>query len=152
VDLPRFALRLPDSKTGAKVIALGAPAASLLASLDRQDGNPYVCWGDRAGGRLIGLHRAWDRIRRLAQLPEVRLHDLRHSYASIGAAAGLGLPILGGLLGHKQPATTARYARLANDPLRAAADRITSEIAAALDGLPLAQVVPIRGGVGPDGR
>jgi integrase len=152
VDLRRFALRLPDSKTGAKVIALGAPAASLLANLDRCEGNPYVCWGERDGGRLVGLHRAWERIRRRAQLPEVRLHDLRHSYASIGAAAGLGLPILGGLLGHKQPATTARYAHLADDPLRAAADRITSEIAAALDGRPLAEVLPIRGTADPERR
>jgi integrase len=80
--------------------------------------------------RLLGqrlrrpLHRpehVWQRIRRRAQLPEVRLHDARHTYASFGAAAGMGLPILGALLGHKQPVTTARYAHLANDPLRAAA-------------------------------
>jgi integrase len=144
VDLGRGILRLPDSKTGAKTIALGGAAAVLLADLARCQDNPYVCWGNRSGGHFIGLHHAWQRIRQRAQLPEVRLHDLRHSYASVGAAAGLGLPILGALLGHKQPVTTARYAHLANDPLRSAADRITGEIAAALNGRPLAVVRPIR--------
>jgi integrase len=86
-------------------------------------------------------------IRRRAQLPEVRLHDMRHAYASFGAASGLGLPILGALLGHKTPATTARYAHLANDPLRAVADRIAGEIAAALDGRPLAEVLPLKAAV-----
>jgi integrase len=144
VDLERYALRLPDSKTGAKVIALGGPAAALLARLDRCEGNPYVCWGNSAGSHFIGLQHAWQRIRRRAQLPAVRLHDMRHAYASFGAASGLGLPILGALLGHKTPATTARYAHLANDPLRAAADRIAGEIAAALDGRPLAEVLPLK--------
>ena len=143
VDLQRYALRLPDSKTGATVIALGAAAAALLASLDRCEDNPYVCWGATAGGHFVGLHHVWKRIRRRAELPGVRLHDLRHSFASFGAGAGLGLPILGALLGHKHPVTTARYAHLANDPQRAAADRITSEIIAALDGRPLAEVLPL---------
>jgi integrase len=143
VDLPRGVLRLPDSKTGAKVIPLGAGATALLATLDRAEGNPYVCWGNRADSHLIGIHRVWERVRSSAQLPAVRLHDLRHSYASFGAAAGLGLPILGALLGHKHPVTTARYAHLANDPLRAAADRISGELAAALGGKPLAEVLPI---------
>jgi integrase len=118
VDLGRGALRLPDSKTGAKTIALGGAAAALLASLARAEDNPYVCWGNRPGAHFIGLYHVWKRIRRSAQLPEVRLHDIRHAYASIGAAAGLGLPIIGALLGHKTPVTTARYAHLANDPLR----------------------------------
>ena len=136
----------------APVIALGAAAAALLARLDRCEGNPYVCWGNSPDGHFIGLHHVWQRIRRRAQLPEVRVHDMRHSFASFGAAAGLGLPVLGALLGHKQPVTTARYAHLANNPLRAAADRITSEIAAALDGRPLAEVLPIRGGAEPGRR
>src|ERR1700692_1832043 len=101
VDLERYALRLPDSKTGAKVIALGGAAAALLARLDRCAGNPYVCWGNSDGGHFIGLQHVWQRIRRRAQLPGVRLHEARHSYASFGAAAGLGLPVIGALLGHK---------------------------------------------------
>ena len=72
----------------------------------------------------------------------MRLHDLRHSYASIGVAAGMGLPILGGILGHSNPATTARYAHLADDPRRAAAEQIAGHIAAALGGMPSAEVIP----------
>jgi len=64
----------------------------------------------------------------------VRLHDLRHSFASMGAGASLGLPIIGKLLGHTQPATTARYSHLDADPLRRAADIIGNKIAAAMDG------------------
>jgi integrase len=74
-------------------------------------------------------------------------HPAPRAYASFGAASGLGLPILGALLGHKTPATTARYAHLANDPLRAVADRIAGEIAAALDGRPLAEVLPLKAAV-----
>jgi hypothetical protein len=72
---------------------------------------------------------AWAAIRRRAGLDGVRLHDLRHSYASVGAGAGLGLPIIGRLLGHKQAATTARYAHLADDPLRRASELIAAHIA-----------------------
>jgi len=74
----------------------------------------------------------------------VRLHDLRHTYASFGAAGGLGLPIIGRLLGHSQAATTARYAHLDNDPLRRALEAIASQVAAALNGELVASVLPFR--------
>ena len=64
----------------------------------------------------------------------VRLHDLRHSFASVGASAGMSLPIIGKLLGHRDPKTTARYAHIDDDPARAAADRISGTIAAAMNG------------------
>lgn len=132
VDFERSCLRLPDSKTGAKVIPLGPTALELLATAPRLEGNPFVIPGRRAGGRLVGVHRPWVRIREKAGLGDVRLHDLRHSFASVGAGAGLGLPVLGAILGHHHPATTARYAHLADDPRREAAARISDEIAAAL--------------------
>lgn len=132
VDSERSALHLPDSKTGAKVIPLGPTALELLATAPRIEENPFVIPGRRVGGRLVGVHRPWARIREKAGLGDVRLHDLRHSFASVGAAAGLGLPVLGAILGHSHPATTARYAHLADDPRRAAAARISGEIAAAL--------------------
>jgi integrase len=100
VDFERSALCLPDSKTGAKMIPVGPPVLALLSAAPRLEGNPYVIPGRRAGGRLVGLFRPWARIRERAELGELRLHDLRHSFASIGAAAGLGLPILGSILGH----------------------------------------------------
>ena len=134
VDFDRAFLRLPDSKTGERIIPLGAPALELLAALTRIEGNPYVLPGEKEEQHLVGLPRVWERIRKRAKLQDVRLHDLRHSFASVGASAGMGLPIVGKLLGHRDPKTTARYAHIADDPAKAAADRISGTIAAAMKG------------------
>src|SRR5918998_4889111 len=117
VDLERGWLNLADSKTGAKTVYLNVPARRLLAALPRLEGNPFVVPGERQGKHLVNLEKPWRKIRELAHLSDLRLHDLRHSFASIGAGAGLGLPVIGALLGHAQPTTTARYAHLASDPL-----------------------------------
>ena len=132
VDFERACLRLPDSKTGEKLILLGAAALEVLQSASRIDGNPYVCPGEKHDAHLVGLHRAWERIRARAGLRGTRLHDLRHSYASVGASGGYSLVVLGALLGHRTQATTAKYAHLADDPIRAAADRISGQIDAAM--------------------
>ena len=116
-------LRLPDSKTGAKVVHLGAPALAVLLGIAREDGNPWVIAGRRPGSRLASLHYPWGRIRKRAGLDDVRLHDLRHSFASGGLLVGEGLPVIGKLLGHSQVQTTARYAHLADAPVKAAAER-----------------------------
>jgi integrase len=121
-------LELPTSKTGQKRVPIGAPSLELLGSLSRLDGNPYVLPGEKAGKHFIGLPRAWKRIRESADLHNVRLHDLRHSFASVGAGAGIGLVVVGKLLGHRNPSTTARYAHIADDPAKAAADRISISI------------------------
>ncbi len=134
IDFERGFLNLPDSKTGAKPVLLGAPALKILSELPRVKGNPYVIVGERADKPRSDLKRPWKRITAHAGLPDLRLHDLRHSYASIGAASGMGLGIVGKLLGHASPATTARYSHFADDPLRRASDSIASTIAAALDG------------------
>jgi integrase len=143
VDFEHGCLRLPTSKTGAKTIPLGAPALALLAELPRFEGHPYVLPGIKEKSPLVGLQNVWERIRKRAGLEDVRLHDLRHSFASIGAGVGLSLPLIGALLGHKQPATTARYAHLAPDPVKAAADRIASQVAAALSGATGKPVAPL---------
>ena len=80
--------------------------------------------GTVEGKHLINLQKAWHRIRKRAGLDDVRIHDLRHSFASIGAASGLSLPIIGALLGHTQTQTTARYAHLIGEPLKDAASLI----------------------------
>ena len=129
VDLGAGELRLPDTKTGAKVVYLGDPAIAVLERIDRRDGNPWVIAGRKPGGHLTDLQHPWRRIRARAGLDDVRIHDLRHSFASGGLLVGEGLPMIGKLLGHTQVQTTARYAHLANDPVKSAANRIASRIA-----------------------
>ena len=108
---------------------LGEPAVEVLRRIARVDGNPWVISGRRAGSRIASLHFPWGRIRKRAGLDDVRLHDLRHSFASGGLLVGEGLPMIGKLLGHRQVQTTARYAHLADDPVKSAANRIARRIA-----------------------
>jgi integrase len=134
-------LLLPDSKTGRKTIRLNAPALAVLHDIPRLEGNPYVICGERPGRHLVNLEKPWRRIRAAAKLDDVRLHDLRHSFASVGASGGQSLVIIGKMLGHSQPATTARYAHLADDPVRAASEAVGRYIASAMDGNTSAEVV-----------
>lgn len=132
IDFERGIAHLPDSKTGRKRVPLAQPVLELLAKAPRAAENPYVIWGDREGQPLVGLQRIWEKVRAQAGLEDVRMHDLRHTYASFGAAAGFGLFVIGHVLGHADAATTQRYAHLGPDPVRMAAERITEEVAAAL--------------------
>ena len=138
VDFERECLRLPDSKTGAKIVYLNAPARALLQELPRMGDSPRVIPGMRADSGGPAIDKVWARVRKAAGLADVRLHDLRHSFASVGAAGGLSLPIIGALLGHKHATTTARYAHLSADPLRAANDAVGARIAAAMSRKPSA--------------
>ena len=104
----------------------------VLADIPRVKDNPYVIVGETKGQPRSDLKRPWRRVTAHAGLAGLRLHDLRHSFASMGAASGMGLPIVGKLLGHASPSTTARYAHLADDPLRRASDSIAGSIAAAI--------------------
>ncbi|RVU05125.1 DUF4102 domain-containing protein [Novosphingobium umbonatum] len=166
VDFDRSALRLKDSKTGAKVIAIGAPALAVLSEVKawakeaqqeaeakaKADGQPKPVpspWVFPAGrgsdSHWTGTPKLWAKVSESAGLGDVRLHDLRHTYASlaVGAAGGgQSLAVIGKLLGHADVRTTARYAHLADDPLRQAADRIAQAAAAGLAGQS-AEVVPI---------
>lgn len=130
VDLERGLILLPDSKTGRKTIVLSVLTVALLRSARRS--GPFVIPGAVGDQPRSDLNKPWLAIQRHADLEGVRLHDLRHTFASIGAGASLGLPIVGKLLGHSQPATTARYAHLDADPLRRATDLIGAQLAAAL--------------------
>jgi integrase len=128
------ALLLPDSKTGRKAIHLNAPAFAVLQAIPRLEGNPYVICGEKVGEHLVNLEKPWRRIRKAAKIEDVRLHDLRHSFASVAASGGQSLVVIGKMLGHSQPATTARYAHLADDPVKAASEAVGRHIAAAMDG------------------
>jgi integrase len=129
LDLDTCLAFLPDSKTGRKTLYFGSVAVKLLRSIPRRRNNPYVVTGDVEGQHLTDMQKPWRRIRKLAELPDVRIHDLRHTFASSGVALGQGLPIIGKLLGHSQPQTTARYAHLAASPALEVADKISESLA-----------------------
>ena len=122
-------LRLRDAKTGARWVALSPAATTVLAALPRLPDNPGVIAGSRAGRRLANLNAQWVVVRRRAGLEDVRIHDLRHSFASRALALGEGLAMIGKLLGHRQVQTTARYAHLARESVKASAARIAESIA-----------------------
>ncbi|MDN2584316.1 site-specific integrase [Aquibium sp. ELW1220] len=128
VDLDVPALRLPDSKTGAKVAHVGQPVADLLRDAQRIDGNPWVITGTLPGKPLSDLQPFWQRVRARTGVKDVRVHDLRHTFASTAVASGQGLPMIGKLLGHTQVQTTARYAHLAAEPVRLAADAVAENL------------------------
>ena len=128
VDLANSCLRLSDSKTGARVVHLGPPALDLLKNLKRQPKNPWVVCGKIPGTNRKEIQKFWQRIRKRAGIEDVRIHDLRHSFASNAVAQGMSLPMIGKLLGHTQVQTTARYAHLAADPVKAAASSVSSNI------------------------
>jgi len=127
-------IRLPDSKTGKRAVYLGAAARDVLDGIEKLPDNPYVITGKKPGSHLTDLQHPWQRIRSRAGLEDVRIHDLRHSFASGAVALGEGLPMIGKLLGHTQVQTTARYAHLAADPVKLAAERVSGSLAAALNG------------------
>lgn len=143
IDFERGLLNLTDSKTGRKSIYLSAAALEVLSGLPRFAGNPHIIPGAKEGQPRSDLKKPWLALTRAADLEGLRVHDLRHSFASVGAGASLGLPVIGKLLGHAQAATTARYAHLDADPVRRAAEVIGTEISAAMAGRkPGAEVVP----------
>jgi integrase len=143
VDLERGVIFLADSKTGRKPIYLSAAAQAVLAALTRIEGNPHIIAGARDGAPRADLKKPWRAVTKAAGLDGVRLHDLRHSFASIGAGASMGLPVIGKLLGHSQAATTHRYSHLDADPLRRAVNTIGATISAAMDGGGRGEIVPL---------
>ena len=132
VDFDEHALRLPDSKSGKKTVHLGTPAVECLQTAQRIHGNPWVITGTLPGKSLSDMQPFWQRTRARAGLKDVRIHDLRHTFASTAVASGQGLPMIGKLLGHTQVQTTARYAHLAADPVRCAADSVATSLREAL--------------------
>lgn len=135
VDRERHVLALPDSKTGAKPVYLSDAA---LAVLDDQSvmtrDSEYLFPGTGAEGRMINLRKPWTRICERAGLDNVRLHDLRHTAASIAVGQGASLPVIGRLLGHSQAQTTQRYAHVDADPALSAANAIGNVLAAKISG------------------
>ncbi len=132
VDLQKGELRIADSKTGARTISLSEPAVGLLNDLPRVEGNPHVLPGRKTGTHLRNLNTVWPKVCARAGLEDVRIHDLRHSYASRALALGESLPMIGKLLGHRKIETTARYAHLSWDSVQGSAERISESLAEAI--------------------
>jgi integrase len=123
-------------------VPLAAPARELLARLHKQsDGSPFVFPGRDGKQAKQNLSYGWQLIRKAAGITGLRLHDLRHSFASSLVSSGSSLPVIGALLGHSQPSTTARYAHLYHDPLREAVERHGT----AITGVPPADAKSMRG-------
>lgn len=127
-------LMLPDSKTGAKIIYLNKQAQSILHALPKKRNSGLIFPSRIKPAKPVSISIAWDKIRHHAAIPDVRLHDLRHSFASVAIRDGISLLIIGKLLGHALPETTARYAHLADETIQDSALRVCSSIAAAMGG------------------
>ena len=127
-------MELPDTKTGARRIPLPAAARAIISTLPRTPGNQYVIEGKLDGSHITDLQRPWRRIRARASLDDVRIHDLRHTYASNAVSSGMPIQMVGRLLGHTQIQTTMRYAHLADDPVRRAAEENAERLSAIVGG------------------
>lgn len=131
VDFDRRMLRLDDSKTGQKTIPLNSAAFDIISAVPRSRGNSrvkYVFQAESAEVPYSGTPRIWGKLRKRINAPDLRIHDLRHSFASVAVSQGASLPIIGALLGHKDVSTTQRYAHLSDDPLRAVSEAVGETI------------------------
>lgn len=143
VDLHRNVFELPDTKVGARDIPISAPVLEVLSTLRKVDGNKFVFCGRVRGKPVSNLFKAWNRVLSSAGIQvSTRIHDLRHSFASVGVGSNLSLPIVGAILGHSKGATTERYSHLAQDPVAEASERIARKIADHLDKRDSGMVVP----------
>jgi integrase len=131
VDLDRGVIKLGAArgKTGERTIMLSAPATALIAARPRDSAFVLPSPTD-AGKPIVGLQKVWARVRARAQLPDLRLHDLRHSFASFAADDGASMAMIAKSLGHTQSRTTERYAHLGDDPVRQLAERVGQRVVA----------------------
>jgi integrase len=132
VDRERKLIRLPDSKTNEpRTIYLSDAALEVLRTIPRR--GPYIIAGAIDGRPLKNLSRSWIIARKFVGLHDCRLHDLRHSYASLAAGRGVSLQVIGNLLGHRLPQSTARYAHISRDVVAAVNDELGAVMQAAIE-------------------
>lgn len=144
LDMERGMLHLPDSKTGRKSVVLNAAALEVIAAISASPAREYIIAGLRPDKPRSPPQRFWRQILKDAKVEGVRIHDLRHNFATVGAGAQMGLPVIGKLLGHATPSTTQRYAHLADNPLRAASETIGAQIDAAMNRKKPAEIVELK--------
>ena len=128
------AIGYPTARPAPRTIPLGDPAIDLLRRVPTIEGSEFVFPASRGNGHVVGLRPVWGKVRELADLQGLRIHDLRHSFASVAVSGGESLYIVGKILGHRQARTTEVYAHLAPDPVQAAADRAARKISEAMHG------------------
>jgi integrase len=143
VDFDKWCFHLPDSKTGSKPVYFGEPALGILNRLKEFEAdkaqlskdtaktiksNSYVIKGKNYQNHLVGLQKVWERVRLSIGLKDVRIHDIRHTFASHAVSGGASLPMIGKILGHSEPATTARYAHLFDDPVKALNNKVSGDL------------------------
>ena len=127
-------LNLPVSKSGPKEVNLPSPVLEILKKLPKIEGNPFIIVGKNNRSHLVNLRKPWMRIIKKANLLNIRIHDLRHIFASFAVGEGASLTIIGGQLGHKSNATTKRYAHLSRDPIRQVTETTAIAIQKAMQG------------------
>jgi integrase len=132
VDFDNGLLVLEDSKTGQSMRPLGTAALTLLQQIDRDEDSEYVFPADTGEGHFQGTKTPWARAIRIAQLPGVTPHTLRHTIGSTAISTGEAIALTGAILGHSNPRSTAIYAHIQHEPSRKAANRVSKKIAAAL--------------------
>lgn len=130
IDRAVSELRLSDGKTGPRRVPLTPAVKWVLDRTPRIEDNPYVFAGEEPGAHVTNLDGVWRRLRVRADVEDMRIHDVRHSYTSRALALGEGLPMIGRLLGNTQMETTARYAHLAEGSVKEAALRVSESTAA----------------------
>lgn len=138
IDWRHAVLNLPDTKTGQRSVPVSTQVIEVLREVHEFSGGPsrgYVI-RSRTGRKLASINRTWERIRRLAGIPDVRIHDLRHSFASDALMGGVPLAVIGKMLGHRQLSTTQRYAHLADRVVREALESTASRITEAAQAAP----------------
>lgn len=128
VQLAASIVMLKDGKTGARPVFLSDDAAALIARVDRISGSPWVFPATRGNGHYQGTPRVWRLVLKTAGLSSVRIHDLRHTFASTALAGGASLEIIAKLLGHRETRTTARYAHLTSEAVRRAANNVAAAV------------------------
>lgn len=128
VDFENKVLRLPDSKTNEKTVPVGKPVLEILRGINRIEKNGYVLPGATDDGPFVGLQKEWVRIRKWAEIEDVRIHDLRRSFGSTAASNRESLIVIGKILGHADPKTTQIYAHLMDDPLQTAVEDTSNAI------------------------
>lgn len=129
VQLDQNCIHLKDSKNGEKIVPLNSLSKSILESMERQPGNPYVFCGRKSGKHLTDPKKTWTKIRKMLDIEDVRMHDLRHTFASMAIKSGLGLYQVSKLLGHSNIQTTMRYAHIEKEELVKSAKMVESVFA-----------------------